>query len=86
MNLQPYFEFATSLAGVALDLRLDVYDCGPYPVIFKEAGDSLVRGTGWKVTRGEGHCLQRSDQAKGYGADARCLIPFYPVPCQHPNL
>ena len=33
-----YLLVATGRAEVALDPRLDVYDCGPYPVIFREAG------------------------------------------------
>jgi histidinol-phosphatase len=33
-----YLLVATGRAEVALDPRLDVYDCGPYPVIMKEAG------------------------------------------------
>jgi len=33
-----YLLVATGRAEVALDPRMDVYDCGPYPVIMKEAG------------------------------------------------
>ena len=33
-----YLMVATGRAEVALDPRMDVYDCGPYPVLLKEAG------------------------------------------------
>lgn len=33
-----YLLVATGRAEVALDPRMDVYDCGPYPVIMQEAG------------------------------------------------
>jgi myo-inositol-1(or 4)-monophosphatase len=33
-----YLLVATGRAEVALDPRLDIYDCGPYPVIMQEAG------------------------------------------------
>ena len=41
-----YLLVATGRAEVALDPRMDVYDCGPYPVIMKEAGGYFGSWTG----------------------------------------
>ena len=50
-----YLLVATGRAEVALDPRLDVYDCGPYPVIFKEAGGFFGSWSGEEGhTHGEG--------------------------------
>jgi myo-inositol-1(or 4)-monophosphatase len=50
-----YLLVATGRAEVALDPRLDVYDCGPYPVIFREAGGFFGSWNGEEGhTHGEG--------------------------------
>ena len=50
-----YLLVATGRAEVALDPRLDVYDCAPYPVIMKEAGGSFGSWSGEEGhTYGEG--------------------------------
>ncbi len=50
-----YLLVATGRAEVALDPRLDVYDCGPYPVIFREAGGFFGSWSGEAGhTHGEG--------------------------------
>ena len=50
-----YLLVATGRAEVALDPRLDVYDCGPYPVILKEAGGYFGSWSGEEGhTHGEG--------------------------------
>ncbi len=50
-----YLLVATGRAEVALDPRLDVYDCGPYPVIFQEAGGFFGSWSGESGhTHGEG--------------------------------
>ena len=50
-----YLLVATGRAEVALDPRLDVYDCGPYPVIFREAGGYFGSWSGEEGhTHGEG--------------------------------
>ncbi|MFN8411901.1 MAG: inositol monophosphatase family protein [Anaerolineales bacterium] len=50
-----YLLVATGRAEVALDPRLDVYDCGPYPVIMKEAGGFFGSWSGEEGhTHGEG--------------------------------
>lgn len=50
-----YLLVATGRAEVALDPRLDVYDCGPYPVIFREAGGFFGSWSGEEGhTHGEG--------------------------------
>lgn len=50
-----YLLVATGRAEVALDPRLDVYDCGPYPVIMKEAGGFFGSWNGEEGhTHGEG--------------------------------
>jgi len=47
-----YLLVATGRAEVALDPRMDVYDCGPYPVIMKEAGGFFGA---WDGTEGHTH-------------------------------
>lgn len=47
-----YLLVATGRAEVALDPRLDIYDCGPYPVILKEAGGFFGS---WKGEEGHTH-------------------------------
>ena len=47
-----YLLVATGRAEVALDPRMDVYDCGPYPVIMKEAGGFFGA---WDGTEGHIH-------------------------------
>lgn len=50
-----YLLVATGRAEVALDPRLDVYDCGPYPVLLKEAGGFFGSWNGEEGhTHGEG--------------------------------
>ncbi len=50
-----YLLVATGRAEVALDPRLDIYDCGPYPVIFREAGGYFGSWSGEEGhTHGEG--------------------------------
>ena len=47
-----YLLVATGRAEVALDPRMDVYDCGPYPVIMQEAGGFFGS---WDGTEGHTH-------------------------------
>lgn len=47
-----YLLVATGRAGAALDPRMDVYDCGPYPVIMREAGGYFGS---WDGTEGHTH-------------------------------
>ena len=47
-----YLLVATGRAEVALDPRMDVYDCGPYPVIMKEAGGFFGA---WNGIEGHAH-------------------------------
>ncbi len=50
-----YLLVATGRAEVALDPRMDVYDCGPYPVIMQEAGGFFGSWDGSEGhTHGEG--------------------------------
>jgi myo-inositol-1(or 4)-monophosphatase len=50
-----YLLVATGRAEVALDPRMDVYDCGPYPVIMQEAGGFFGSWDGEEGhTHGEG--------------------------------
>jgi histidinol-phosphatase len=50
-----YLLVATGRAEVALDPRLDIYDCGPYPVIMQEAGGFFGSWSGEEGhTHGEG--------------------------------
>ena len=60
-----YLLVATGRAEVALDPRLDVYDCGPYPVIFQEAGGFFGSWNGEAGhTHGEGIACNAALQPK----------------------